>query len=135
MPQITQSHILGTARQPWINSSSYQKCSHSWSHSTHHTCLLPLFPLLLTSTLSPAFPSALRSLKKTWPGSWGITRPRARIPSPGPSVFHPPCARQRPEAGVYRCLAQRWTEVTRCPKGIPAWVMGLSPVPDTALET
>lgn len=30
-----------------------------------------------------------------------------------------------------RRLAQGWAEVTRCPKGIPARVMGPSPVPDT----
>lgn len=66
----------------------------------------------------------------TWLGSWGTTRPGARTPSLGPGIFyHVPGRGLR--SGVCRRLAQRWAEVTRCPKGIPARVMGPSLVPDT----
>lgn len=57
---------------------------------------LPPPPSPFSPALSPAFPAALRALKRTWLGSWGASRPRARNPSPGPDIF-PPCARQRPE--------------------------------------
>lgn len=38
--------------------------------------------------------------------------------------------RQRLESGMPRRLAQSWTEVTRCPKGIPVWIIRPNPVPD-----
>lgn len=105
-----------------------QKCSHSWSHPTHLTCPVPSLPP------SPQLSLLLSHLhsgpEKDWLGSWGTTRLGARTPLLVLAPSH--CVPGRGlRSGTHRRLAQGWAEVARCPKGIPARVMGPSLVPDT----
>lgn len=82
------------ARQPCISSKVL-----TFLVSPHPPHLPGSFPFPsspFSPALSPAFPDALRTLKRTWLGSWGASRPRARTPRPGLGIF-PLCAMQRPE--------------------------------------
>ena len=107
----------------------FQKCSHSWSHPTHRTCLVPSLPpsrqlSLLLSRLHSA-PEKDLARKLGYNQTWGQNPLLLILASshcvPGRGL----------RSGMHRRLARGWAEVARCPKGIPARVMGPSLVPDT----